>query len=96
MVTCSNIDSISKKMNRNSSKRTTTTTIIEKKTLESISGSISSSGYRLLIDSTGNVSGYSSGVNMDACETMSNVSRNSIYKQRIDSMFDDSRYSTIF
>lgn len=93
MVTCSNGDSISKKMNKCSTKKTTTTTIIEKKTLEAISGSLSSSACRLLIGSASNISGYSSGISggMDAAETISNWSRNSIYKQRIDSMFDDSK-----
>jgi hypothetical protein len=90
MVTCSNGDSISKKMNKCSSKKTTTTTIIEQKTLEAISGSLSSSAGRLLIGSVSNISGYSSG-GMDVAESISNWSRNSIYKQRIDSMFDDSK-----
>lgn len=30
-------------------------------------------------------------IGLELCETMSTVSKNSIYKQRIDAMFDDSR-----
>lgn len=94
MVTAIN----SQKMNRNSSSiKTTTTTIIAKKTLESINGSISSaSGFRLLIEANGGLgnmvySGGSGSVGLELCETMSTVSKNSIYKQRIDAMFDDTR-----
>lgn len=94
MVTAIN----SQKMNRNSSSiKTTTTTIIAKKTLESINGSISSaSGFRLLIEANGGLgnmvySGGSGSVGLEMCETMSTVSKNSIYKQRIDAMFDDTR-----
>lgn len=91
------VTAVSKKMNRNSSIKTTTTTIIAKKTLESINGSISSaSGFRLLIEANGGLgnitySGGSGSVGLEMCETMSTVSKNSIYKQRIDAMFDDSR-----
>lgn len=92
------VTAVSKKMNRNSSIKTTTTTIIAKKTLESINGSISSaSGFRLLIEANGGLGNitYSGGgggsVGLEMCETMSTVSKNSIYKQRIDAMFDDSR-----
>lgn len=94
MVTAIN----SQKMNRNSSSiKTTTTTIIAKKTLESINGSISSaSGFRLLIEANGGLgnmvySGGSESIGLEMCETMSTVSKNSIYKQRIDAMFDDTR-----
>lgn len=41
----------------------------------SASGSNSSSGFRLL----------------DGCDTVSSVSRNSIYKLKIDAMFDDTK-----
>lgn len=42
----------------------------------------------------GRTSSNSSGFRLldDQCDTVSSVSRNSIYKQKIDSMFDDSRY----
>lgn len=96
------VTAVTKKMNRNSSTTTTTTTttIIAKKILEaSVSGSISSaSGFRLLIEANGGLSnrysgsgsgGRSSG--LDQCETMSTVSKCSVYKQRIDAMFDDSK-----
>ena len=92
------VTAVSKKMNRNSSIKTTTTTIIAKKTLESINGSISSaSGFRLLIEANGGLgnitySGGSGSVGLDMCETMSTVSKNSVYKQRIDAMFDDTRW----
>lgn len=92
------VTAVSKKMNRNSSSiKTTTTTIIAKKTLESINGSISSaSGFRLLIEANGGLgnitySGASGSVGLELCESMSTVSKNSIYKQRIDAMFDDTR-----
>lgn len=93
------VTAVSKKMNRNASIKTTTTTIIAKKTLESINGSISAaSGFRLLIEANGGLGNitYSSGgggsVGLEMCETLSTVSKNSIYKQRIDAMFDDSRW----
>jgi hypothetical protein len=90
------VTAVSKKMNRNSSIKTTTTTIIAKKTLESINGSISSaSGFRLMIEANGglgNITYSGSGsMGLDMCETMSSISKNSVYKQRIDAMFDDSR-----
>lgn len=87
------VTAVSKKMNRNSSIKTTTTTIIAKKTLESINGSISSaSGFRLLIEANGGLGNVSyAGGGLEMCETMSTVSKNSVYKQRIDAMFDDSR-----
>jgi hypothetical protein len=92
------VTAVSKKMNRNSSIKTTTTTIIAKKTLEqSINGSISSaSGFRLLIEANGGLgnitySGGSGSVGLEMCETMSSISKNSVYKQRIDAMFDDSK-----
>jgi len=94
------VTAVSKKMNRNSSiKQTTTTTIIAKKTLESINGSISSaSGFRLLIEANGGLgnitysgSGGGGSVGLDLCETMSTLSKNSVYKQRIDALFDDSK-----
>lgn len=99
------VTAVSKNMNRDSSIKTTTTTIIAAKKLESINGSISS-GFRLLIEANGglgNISTYSEGglgaalsnmagsIGLELCETMSTVSKNSIYKQRIDAMFDDSR-----
>lgn len=96
------VTAVTKKMNRNSSTTTTTTTttIIAKKILEaSVTGSISSaSGFRLLIEANGGLGnrysgsgscGRSSG--LDQCETMSTVSKCSVYKQRIDAMFDDSK-----
>lgn len=91
------VTAVSKKMNRNSSIKTTTTTIIAKKTLESINGSISSaSGFRLLIEANGGLgsimyAGGSGSMGLEMCETMSSISKNSVYKQRIDAMFDDSR-----
>lgn len=88
MVTCSNVDSVSKKMSKTT---LTTTTIISKKILESISGSISSAGFRLLIEANGGIANLSAASEEIKCETMSSVSRNSIYKQRIDAMFDDSK-----
>jgi len=96
------VTAVSKNMSRgDSSIKTTTTTIIAKK-LESINGSISSaSGFRLLIEANGGLGAnltattahYSGGGSMglEMCETVSTVSKNSIYKQRIDAMFDDSR-----
>lgn len=90
------VTAVSKKMNRNSSIKTTTT-IVAKKTLESINGSISSaSGFRLLIEANGGLgnitySGESGSIGLELCETMSTTSKNSIYKQRIDAMFDDNR-----
>lgn len=88
-------------MNRDSSIKTTTTTIIAAKKLESINGSISSAaGFRLLIEAnggSGNITTYSASalgmgnMGLEMCETMSSVSKNSIYKQRIDALFDDSR-----
>lgn len=45
------------------------------------SGSVTSSGFRLLDDH---------------CDTVSSVSRNSIYKLKIDAMFDDTRYFDSF
>lgn len=92
------VTAVSKKMNRNSSIKTTTTTIIAKKTLESINGSISSaSGFRLLIEANGGLgnimyAGGSGSMGLEMCETMSSISKNSVYKQRIDAMFDDSRW----
>lgn len=87
-------------MNRNNAsiKATTTTTIVAKKTTESsMNGSISSaSGFRLLIEANGGIGGkferitYAGG-ELEVCETRSTISKNSIYKQRIDAMFDDSR-----
>jgi hypothetical protein len=88
------VTAVSKKMNRNSSiKTTTTTTIIAKKTESSINGSISSaSGFRLLIEANGGLGNITyAGGGLEVCETMSTVSKNSVYKQRIDAMFDDSR-----
>lgn len=92
------VTAVSKKMNRNSSIKTTTTTIIAKKIQESINGTISSSsGFRLLIEANGGLGNitYSPGAGdvggLDLCETMSTISKNSIYKQRIDAMFDDSK-----
>lgn len=35
--------------------------------------------------------GMAGSIGLELCETMSTVSKNSIYKQRIDAMFDDSR-----
>jgi hypothetical protein len=35
--------------------------------------------------------GMAGSIGLEMCETMSTVSKNSIYKQRIDAMFDDSR-----
>jgi hypothetical protein len=89
------VTAVSKNMNRgDSSIKTTTTTIIAKK-LESINGSISSaSGFRLLIEANGglgNIMYAGTGTHLEMCETMSTVSKNSIYKQRIDEMFNDTR-----
>ena len=100
------VTAVSKNMSRgDSSIKTTTTTIIAKK-LESINGSISSSsGFRLLIEANGGLggnltatttthysgSGSMGSMGLEMCETVSTVSTNSIYKQRIDAMFDDSR-----
>lgn len=96
------VTAVKKNMNRDSSIKTTTTTIIAAKKLESINGSISSAaGFRLLIEANGgigNIATYSAaalgmgGMGLEMCETMSSLSKNSIYKQRIDAMFDDSRY----
>lgn len=96
------VTAVSKNMNRDSSIKTTTTTIIAAKKLESINGSISSAaGFRLLIEANGGLGGnfttYSASalgmgnMGLEMCETMSSISKNSIYKQRIDAMFDDSR-----
>lgn len=96
------VTAVSKNMNRDSSIKTTTTTIIAAKKLESINGSISSAaGFRLLIEANGglggNITTYSASalgmgnMGLEMCETMSSISKNSIYKQRIDAMFDDSR-----
>jgi hypothetical protein len=95
------VTAVSKNMNRDSSIKTTTTTIIAAKKLESINGSISSAaGFRLLIEANGgvgNITTYSASamgmgnMGLEMCETMSSVSKNSIYKQRIDALFDDSR-----
>lgn len=93
------VTAVSKKMNRNSSiKATTTTTIVAKKTTESsVNGSISSaSGFRLLIEANGGLGKFErityAGGELEVCETRSTISKNSIYKQRIDAMFDDSRW----
>lgn len=97
------VTAVSKNMNRGDSIKTSTTTTIIAKKLESINGSISSAaGFRLLIEANGglglgsNITTHTthySGSNMglEMCETVSTVSKNSIYKQRIDAMFDDSR-----
>jgi hypothetical protein len=54
----------------------------------------------LLIEANGgvgNITTYSASamgmgnMGLEMCETMSSVSKNSIYKQRIDALFDDSR-----
>lgn len=45
-------------------------------------GSIMAPGFRLMDGGSGG----------DHCDTVSSVSRNSIYKLKIDAMFDDTRY----
>ena len=86
------VTAVSKNMNRDPSIKTTTTTIIAAKKLESIGGSISSAaGFRLLIEANGGLGNIAASA-LEMCETMSSISKNSIYKQRIDAMFDDSRW----
>lgn len=90
-----------------SSIKTTTTTIIAKKLESINGSISSASGFRLLIEANGGIAGNGGGnlmttttthyagiggnMGLEMCETVSTVSKNSIYKQRIDAMFDDSR-----
>jgi hypothetical protein len=88
-------------------KTTTTTIIAKKLESINGSSISSAAGFRLLIEANGGVSGGGGGGNLmttttthyagignmglEMCETVSTVSKNSVYKQRIDAMFDDSR-----
>lgn len=88
-------------------KTTTTTIIAAKKLESINGSISSASGFRLMIEANGGLGNFSSysattgeggiaigmagSIGLELCETMSTVSKNSIYKQRIDAMFDDSR-----
>lgn len=58
-----------------------------------IAGAISGGGGgNLMTTTTTHYAGIGNGnMGLEMCETVSTVSKNSIYKQRIDAMFDDSR-----
>lgn len=101
------VTAVSKNMSRGDSSIKTTTTIIAKKLESINGSISSAAGFRLLIEANGGLGAnlttattttahYSGGGSMgsmglEMCETVSTVSKNSIYKQRIDAMFDDSR-----
>jgi hypothetical protein len=88
-------------------KTSTTTTIIAKKLESINGSISSAQGFRLLIEANGGLGAIaanqhittthttyntsSANMGLEMCETVSTVSKNSIYKQRIDAMFDDSR-----
>lgn len=60
--------------------------------IEANGGVSGGGGGNLTTTTTTHYSGIGSGnMGLEMCETVSTVSKNSIYKQRIDAMFDDSR-----
>jgi hypothetical protein len=48
-------------------------------------------GGNVMTTTTTHYAGIGSNMGLEMCETVSTVSKNSVYKQRIDAMFDDSR-----